>query len=100
LYLLIIFYEAGPFTEPTNHNNNSEEYAIESVLGAEFRDCVGSFSLINVPIKFEVETKFHSMEIAVHFVKQYALQNNFAVFKHKSKNFPDNTCRKRYLNVI
>jgi hypothetical protein len=87
-----MFYKAGPFIEPTNHNNNnSEEYAVKSVLGAEFKDCVGGFPLINVSIEIEVGIRFHSMKIAVHFVEQYALQNNFAVFKHKSEKFPDNT---------
>lgn len=31
----------------------------------------------------------------MHFLEQYVLQNNFAVFKHKSEKFPDGTCKKK-----
>ncbi|CAG8695006.1 14119_t:CDS:2, partial [Funneliformis caledonium] len=55
----------------------------------------GVFLPINTLIKIELETKFHSMEIAVHFIEQYTLQNNFAIFKHKTEKFSDGTCRKR-----
>ncbi|CAB4428779.1 unnamed protein product [Rhizophagus irregularis] len=90
-----MFYEIAPFTEPTNHDDNSEEYVVKSVLGTEFKDYVSGFPLINTLIEIENGTRFHSMEIAVHFIEQYALQNNFAVFKHKSKKFLNSTCRKR-----
>ncbi|CAB4485278.1 unnamed protein product [Rhizophagus irregularis] len=90
-----MLYEVSPFTEPTNHDDNSEEYVVKSVLGAKLKDYVGGFLLINTLIEIENGTRFHSMEIAVHFIEQYALQNNFAVFKHKSEKFPDGTCKKR-----
>ena len=35
------------------------------------------------------------MPIAIHFIEQYAIQKNFAVFKHKSEKFLDGTCRKK-----
>ena len=84
--------------ESTNHDNNNEEnevHVYRSILGSEFENYTGGFPLINTPIEIETGTKFHSMEIAVHFIEQYALQNNFAVFKHKSEKFPDGSCRKR-----
>ncbi|GBB99595.1 hypothetical protein RclHR1_03580002 [Rhizophagus clarus] len=90
-----MFYEVAPYTEPTNHVDNNEEYVVKSILGTEFEGYVDGFLLIKTPIEIEVGTSFHSMEIAVHFIEQYALQNNFAVFKHKSEKFPDGTYRKR-----
>ncbi|UZO28618.1 uncharacterized protein OCT59_022135 [Rhizophagus irregularis] len=68
-----MLYEVSPFTEPTNHDDNSEEYVVKSVLGAELKDYVGGFPLINTLIEIENGTRFHSMEIAVHFIEQYAL---------------------------
>ncbi|GBB92035.1 hypothetical protein RclHR1_19560003 [Rhizophagus clarus] len=90
-----MFYEVAPYTEPTNHDNNNEEYVVKSILGTEFEGYVNGFPLIKTSIEIEVRTSFHSMEIAVHFIEQYALQNNFAVLKHKSERFPDSTYRKR-----
>ncbi|PKK74430.1 hypothetical protein RhiirC2_708887 [Rhizophagus irregularis] len=84
--------------ESTNHddnNNENEVHVAKSILGSEFENYTGSFPLINTHIEIETGTKFHSMEIAVHFVEQYALQNNFAVFKHKSEKFSDGSDRKR-----
>jgi hypothetical protein len=88
-------YEVAPSIGSTNNDNNDKNYVVGSVLGSEFGDYVGSFLLINTPIEIEVGTRFYSMEIAVHFIEQYAFQNNFAVFKHKNEKFPDGTCRKR-----
>ncbi|GBC51893.2 protein FAR1-RELATED SEQUENCE 5-like [Rhizophagus irregularis DAOM 181602=DAOM 197198] len=65
-----MLYEVSPFTEPTNHDDNSEEYVVKSVLGAELKDYVGGFPLINTLIEIENGTRFHSMEIAVHFIEQ------------------------------
>ncbi|CAB4446613.1 unnamed protein product [Rhizophagus irregularis] len=65
-----MFYEVAPFTEPTNHDDNSEEYIVKSGLGNEFKDYVGGFPLINTLIEIENGTRFHSMEIAVHFIEQ------------------------------
>ncbi len=82
------------------YDSNDEELVndvAKGILGSEFRDYVGGFPLINTSIEIGVGTKFHSMEIAVHFIEQYALQNNFALFKHKSEKFADGTCRKRVL---
>ena len=82
------------------YDSNDEELVndvAKGILGSEFRDYVGSFPLINTSIEIGVGTKFHSMEIAIHFIEQYALQNNFALFKHKSEKFADGTCRKRVL---
>src|SRR4051812_23453434 len=98
LCLLIMFYEVAPFIDPSN--NDDEEAGepvneVKSILGSEFEDYIGSFSSINTLIEIELGTRFYSMEIAAHFIEQYALQNNFAIFKHKSENFPDNTYRKR-----
>ncbi|CAB4384381.1 unnamed protein product [Rhizophagus irregularis] len=66
-----MLYEVSPFTEPTNHDDNSEEYVVKSVLGAELKDYVGGFPLINTLIEIENGTSI------------------------KVKNFPDGTCRKR-----
>src|SRR6266480_4660053 len=84
-----------------NDNNNGGELVNEdstsfagNIVGSEFANCV-SLPLINTPIEIEVGTRFYSMSIAVHFVEQYAFQNNFAIFKHKSEKFSDNTYRKR-----
>ncbi len=90
-----MFCDATPFIEPTNNNNDEEEYVFRDVLGSKFEGYNGVFPLINTLIEIELGTKFHSMEIAVHFIEQYALQNNFAVFKHKTEKFSDGTCRKR-----
>src|SRR2546429_9409035 len=68
---------------------------VKSILSSEFKDYNSNFLFINTLIEIELETKFYFMEIAVHFIKQYALQNNFAIFKHKSDKFSDNTYRKR-----
>jgi hypothetical protein len=67
-----------------------------NIVGSEFANCV-SLPLIYTPIEIEVGTRFYSMSIAVHFVEQYALQKNFAIFKHKNETFSDGTCRKRVL---
>jgi hypothetical protein len=93
--ILIMFYEAAPVIEPTNNDNEEEEFIVEDVLGSDFENYTSNFPLINTPIKIEVGTKFHSMEIAVHFMEQYAFQNNFAIFKHKNEKFSDGTNRKR-----
>ncbi|CAG8707283.1 9733_t:CDS:2 [Funneliformis caledonium] len=90
-----MFCDAAPFIEPTNNNNNEEEYVFRDVLGSKFEGYNGVFSPINTLIKIKLRTKFHSMEIVIHFIKQYALQNNFTVFKHKTEKFLDSTCRKR-----
>src|SRR5207244_12714209 len=50
---------------------------------------------VNIPIELEVGTRFYSMSIAIHFIEQYTIQKNFAVFKHKSEKFLDGTCRKK-----
>src|SRR5581483_7606832 len=78
-----------------NEGNEGTTLFAENTLGSEFRDCVGSLPLINTPIELEVGTRFYSMSIAIHFIEQYAIQNNFAVFKHKSEKFLDGSCRKR-----
>ncbi|GBC12998.2 protein FAR1-RELATED SEQUENCE 5-like [Rhizophagus irregularis DAOM 181602=DAOM 197198] len=96
--------EVIPPVESSNHNNhdNNEDNEsttpfAENILGSNFKDCVGSLPLINTLIKLEVETSFYSMTIAVHYIEQFALQNNFAIFKHKSEKFLDGTCRKKVL---
>jgi len=81
------------------NNNNEEELEdsipfAENIIGFEFINC-SSLPLINIPIEIEVGTRFYSISIAVHFVKQYALQKNFAVYKHKYKIFLNDTCKKR-----
>src|SRR5437762_4919157 len=83
------------------YDSNDEELVndvAKGILGSEFRDYVGSFPLINTSIEIGVGTKFHSMEIAVHFIEQYALQNNFALFKHKSEKFADGDRKSTRLN--
>ena len=84
-----------------NHDNNEGNEDIilfaENILGSEFKDCVGSLPHINTPIELEVGTRFYSMPIAIYFIEQYAIQNNFAIFKHKSEKFLDGTCRKKVL---
>src|SRR6266498_5314984 len=75
------------------NNNNREELEdsipfAKNIIGFEFINC-GSLPLINIPIEIEVGIKFYSMSIAVHFVKQYAFQKNFAVYKHKYETFLD-----------
>ncbi|CAB5195622.1 unnamed protein product [Rhizophagus irregularis] len=96
--------EVIPPVESSNHNNhdNNEDNEsttpfAENILGSNFKDCVGSLPLINTLIKLEVGTSFYSMTIAVHYIEQFALQNNFAIFKHKSEKFLDGTCRKKVL---
>jgi len=37
------------------------------------------------------------MAIAIHFIEQYVVQNNFAIFKHKSEKFLNGTDRKKVL---
>ncbi|CAG8591117.1 8015_t:CDS:2 [Funneliformis caledonium] len=64
-----MFCNAAPFIEPTNNNNDEEEYVFRDVLGSKFEE-------------------------------QYALQNNFAVFKHKTENFQMVLIEKGYLSVI
>lgn len=96
--ILIMFCEVESVIEPSNYDSNDEESVndvAKNILGSEFNDYVGGFPLINTSIEIGVGTRFHSMEIAVHFIEQYALQNNFAVFKHKTEKFLDGTCRKR-----
>lgn len=66
----------------------------ENVLGYEFEGCT-PLPPINTLIVIETGTRFCSMAIAIHFVERYALQNHFAVYKHKSETFPDGTSRKR-----
>ncbi|GBB84892.1 hypothetical protein RclHR1_11490002 [Rhizophagus clarus] len=78
-----MFYEVAPFAEPINHDDNSEEYVVKSILDTEFEDYVSGFLLIKTSIEIEVGTSFHSMEIAVHFIERYTLQNNCL----KVKNF-------------
>src|SRR4051794_3239158 len=98
LCLLIMLYEVVPFIDPSNNDNEETGEPVnevKSILGSEFEDYIGSFSSINTLIEIELGTRFYSMEIAAHFIEQYALQNNFAIFKHKSEKFPDNTYRKR-----
>src|SRR5215213_9596248 len=93
-----MFYEVAPFIEPSNNDNNDEESVnsvVKSILGSEFENYIGNLPSINTLIEIELETRFYSMEIAVHFIEQYALQNNFAIFKHKSEKFPNGTYRKR-----
>ena len=65
------------------------------LLDSEFEDNIGNFPPINTQIEIESGTKFRSMNIAVYFIEQYALQNSFAIFKHKSEKFMDGTDRKR-----
>ena len=62
---------------------------MKKIKSSEFEDYIGSFLSINILIEIELGTRFYSMEIAVHFIEQYAFQNNFAVFKHKSNKFLD-----------
>ncbi|UZN98782.1 uncharacterized protein OCT59_000068 [Rhizophagus irregularis] len=84
-----------------NHDNNEDNESTtlfaENILGFNFKDCVRSLPLINTPIKLEVGTSFYSMTIAIHYIEQFTLQNNFAIFKHKSEKFLDGTCRKKVL---
>ncbi|RGB43900.1 hypothetical protein C1646_660979 [Rhizophagus diaphanus] len=98
LCLLVMIYEVVPFMKSSNINDNEEESAddmAKSILGSEFKGYVGSLPSINFLIEIELGTKFYSMEIATHFIEQYAFQNNFTTFKHKSEKFPDSTYRKR-----
>ena len=82
-----------------NHDNNEDNEGTilfaENILGSEFKDCVGSLPHINTPIELKVGTRFYSLPIAIHFIEQYVIQNNFAIFKHKSEKFLDSTCRKK-----
>ncbi|CAB5380185.1 unnamed protein product [Rhizophagus irregularis] len=84
-----------------NHDNNEDNKSTtpfaENIYSSNFKDCIGNLPLINTLIKLEVGTSFYSMTIAVHYIEQFALQNNFAVFKHKSEKFLDGTCRKKVL---
>ncbi|PKK56467.1 hypothetical protein RhiirC2_799940 [Rhizophagus irregularis] len=86
-----------------NHDNNEDNKSTtpfaENIYSSNFKDCIGNLPLINTLIKLEVGTSFYSMTIAVHYIEQFALQNNFAVFKHKSEKFLDGTCRKKLLDL-
>jgi hypothetical protein len=94
--------EVAPAAEPSindnnDNNNGGDEVSTPfagNIVGSEFANCV-SLPSIYTPIEIEVGTRFYSMSIAVHFVEQYALQKNFAIYKHKSETFSDGVCRKR-----
>ena len=97
---------AEPSINDNNGNNNGEELINEestpfvgNIVGSEFANCV-SLPSIETPIEIEVGTRFYSMSIAVHFVKQYAFQKNFAIYKHKNETFLNGIYKKGYLNVI
>jgi len=84
---------------PYINNNNKEELKdsisfAKNIIGFEFINC-NNLSLINTSIEIEVEIRFYSMSITVYFIKQYALQKNFAVYKHKYETFLDSTYKKR-----
>ncbi|CAG8645586.1 6422_t:CDS:2, partial [Racocetra fulgida] len=66
-----------------------------NLLGLEFENSNENLPLIDTPFEIKVGTQFLSMLIVVHFVEQYARQNQFAVFKHKYEKFKDGTCKKR-----
>ena len=88
-------YEVAPSIEPSNNDDNEEELIYNDILGSEFENNISNFPPINTQIEIESGTKFRSMDIAVHFIEQYALQNSFAIFKYKSEKFMDGTDRKR-----
>ncbi|RGB21821.1 hypothetical protein C1646_777192 [Rhizophagus diaphanus] len=99
-----MIFKVIPPVEPSNHDNHynnkdneSTTPFAENILGSNFKDCVENLPLINTLIKLEVETSFYFITIAVHYIEQFALQNNFAIFKHKSEKFLDGTCRKKVL---
>ena len=95
LCFLTMVYEVAPSIEPSNNDDNDEKLIYNDILGSEFENNIGNFPPINTQIEIESGTKFRSMDIAVHFIEQYALQNSFAIFKHKSEKFMDGTDRKR-----
>ncbi|CAG8631902.1 2019_t:CDS:1, partial [Cetraspora pellucida] len=68
---------------------------IRNILGSKFKNYSGNLSLITFPIEIEIGTQFISMPVVVHYVKQYAFQNYFAIYKHKCEIFSNETCRKR-----
>src|SRR5215813_3355579 len=81
-----------------NEYNGKEEHVehvVKNILGSEYENYIGSLPPINTPVVIELGTRFHSIEIASHFIEQYAYQNNFAIFKHKNEKFTDGTCRKK-----
>ncbi|RGB22368.1 hypothetical protein C1646_776195 [Rhizophagus diaphanus] len=95
-------YMVAPYIEPSNIDSNDEEMVndeVTSILDIKFEGYTGSFLSINTLIEIEIGIRFYSMKIAVHFIEQYTFQNNFAVFKHKSKKFSDSTYRKKYLSA-
>src|SRR5271155_2155149 len=63
--------------------------SVRNILGSEFKNYTGNLSLINTPLEIEAGTRFFSMEIAVHFIEQYAFQKHFAIYKHKREIFPE-----------
>ncbi|CAG8749489.1 8997_t:CDS:2, partial [Racocetra fulgida] len=67
----------------------------DDLLDSEFENYNRKLPLIDTPIEIKVGTWFPSISVAAHFVEQYARQNRFAVFKHKSEKSKDSTCRKR-----
>ncbi|CAG8687210.1 6110_t:CDS:2 [Funneliformis caledonium] len=51
-----MFCDAASFIEPTNNNNDEEEYIFRDVLGSKFKGYNSVFSPINTPIEIELET--------------------------------------------
>ena len=90
--ILITYSEVIPSIEPFNEeevvNENNIPF-VRNILGSEFKNYTGDLPLINTPLEIEVGTRFFSMEIAVHFIEQYAFQKHFAIYKHKSEIFPE-----------
>ena len=73
--------------------NNDEELVnedsvlfIENILGSEFENYIGNLPSINIPFEIKVGTQFSSMDIAIHFIEQYAFQKHFAIYKQLPQN--------------
>ena len=70
--------EVIPPNEPANNDNHDNHDSEgdegimlfgENTLGFKFRDCVSSFSLINmIPIELEVGIKFYFIPIVIYFI--------------------------------
>lgn len=96
--MLIMFSEVVPSIELYDNDDSNKESVdipfVGNILGSEFESYV-NLPPIDTTFEIEVGTRFHSMPIAVHFIEQFALQRNFAIYKHKSEKFSDGSCRKR-----
>ena len=70
-------------------------YHFYYLIGTEFIDYNGQLPNIEAEINLEVGVSFPTLEIADHYIIQYAKQQHFAIFKAKLETYNDKTFRKR-----